>query len=313
MKIATSYKTDNPLLKGLADIGIEIMYYQNFANIELQTLDKFDVWFGNLFSEIKYPRILISIKKYLTKNKGIYVFWNRDAPWNCNLKFYREWLIKYLNPIDFYFTHSGQENIPCQHKYYLANAAANEYICPIEDSALDDESSYEYDISFYGSYKNTKNYGCYKRKKFLQQIEPYLKNKNYRIKFIDSQEIKLGISDQIELMKKTKINLNYGATCDLKKVNSWGIPERVFGIPATGSFLLTDYRKNIKQTFLPGLCDYYLDIKDCIKKIDFYLNNFKYLRNRAITLQKNIIDNHTYQHRAQQFLQIIEKYFSKEY
>src|SRR5438045_7710238 len=46
-------------------------------------------------------------------------------------------------------------------------------------------------------------------------------------------------------------------------------PERCFGVPACGGFLLSDVRKHAAESFIPGVewADF-LDLDDCVAKID---------------------------------------------
>ena len=118
----------------------------------------------------------------------------------------------------------------------------------------------------------------------------------------------LTADQQIELIQASKINLNYGAMCDLPGNPSWGLPERVFGIPAAGGFLLTDWRESVPDTFPDGHLDNFRDATDCAGKIRHYLNRFGELRDRAEALHAQVLTHHTYANRAVQLINLLHTY-----
>ncbi len=46
--------------------------------------------------------------------------------------------------------------------------------------------------------------------------------------------------------------MNIGAAADGEREKSWGLPERCYGIPACGGFLLSDERGHAANDFVVG-------------------------------------------------------------
>jgi len=113
------------------------------------------------------------------------------------------------------------------------------------------------------------------------------------------------IDKQISIIQKSKINLNIGAMCDLQDNPSLGLPERAFGIPAAGGFLLTDWRKNITNTFSENGCDYFHNPEECANKIIYFLRNFDLTRAHAEKLHNEVVNKYTYNISAANLLDIL--------
>jgi spore maturation protein CgeB len=77
------------------------------------------------------------------------------------------------------------------------------------------------------------------------------------------------------------------------------MPERCFGVPACGGFLLSDARKHASQSFIPGVewVDF-SDLEECIDKIKYYLANFPASRAIAEAAHARLVREHSYVHRA---------------
>lgn len=308
--ILTMHSPNHPLLQALHNNGVKIKYLRNIEHIHTIDLAEIDVWFSRVFTEIKYPLALYNTLSKLREYAIPYVFWNRDAPWNCGMKNWHRWVLNYMNPLDIYFTHSGQESLPCQVSCYLPNAARDAYRFIGDLNELSKEQGYLYDICFMGAFSNNKRIGCIQRRLFIDELQEFLKKRHIhpRIKIIDTSIEKLSLDEQLYLIQHSKINLNYGANCDLPNQPSWGLPERVFGIPASGGFLLTEYRACLPHTFAEGTYDTFLDTEECVEKINFYLNNFDILRARADRLHQEILEKHMYSNRANTFMEHTLKY-----
>lgn len=304
MHILTTHSPSHPLLQALIKEGVKITHLKKIEEFSTIPLETMDLWFGNLFTELKHPIALYNLVSKLRKHSIPYVFWNRDAPWNCGMKTWHRWVLYAIKPLDIYFTHSGQEHFPCEQFCYLPNAARPEYKFTGNLEELRDEQHYLYDICFMGALGNTKRAGCLQRRLFVKELQHLLKQQNpsIRIKIIDTSIEKPSLREQLQLIQRSKINLNYGANCDLPEQLSWGLPERVFGIPAAGGFLLTEYRDCLKDTFIATTYDDFHDTKECVEKVIFYLKNLNTLRDRAEALHYQILENHMYSHRAATFI-----------
>jgi len=105
--------------------------------------------------------------------------------------------------------------------------------------------------------------------------------------------------EQIELIQTSRINLNFGAACDYGAPVASGLPERCFGIPACGGFLLCDSRTHARDDFTPGQnWAEYDGLEDCVAKIEFWLANFPAARDLAERCHDHVMSHHTYALRA---------------
>lgn len=312
MMILTTHAPHNPLVQALVMQGVEVRHV-SFGE-PLGDLQNCLAFYGNLFDEIKHWRKLAALKQQLRANNVPYVFWNRDAPWNTGMKVKNRLAMQWLKPVDIYLAHSMQT-----HQWfggvahYFPNAAQPPYYSDTNLPALRDESAYQYDVSFFGSLGNVKDANARARQQFLQTLEGLLKADlpSIRFKVIDTAQQPLSLNDQLTLIRTTKINLNYGAMCDLPGNPSWGLPERVFGIPAAGGYLLTDDRQSIVQTFPSGICNTFETPETCAQKTSNALKDFAALRTQAEQLHHQVLASHTYSYRAQTFMALMQNYRSQ--
>lgn len=309
----TTHSSRNPLLQALVGQGVEVRHV-TFGKA-LADLPACLGFYGNLFDEIKQWRRLAALKGQLRAHNVPYVFWNRDAPWNTGMKFKNRLVLQWLKPLDIYLAHSMQKQqwFGCN-SHYFPNAAQPAYYEDTDLQALRNESTYKYDVSFFGSVGNAKDAAARARQQFLETLERLLKAAipAIRFKVIDTAHQPLSLSEQLALIRTTKINLNYGAMCDLPGNPSWGLPERVFGIPAAGGYVLTDHRQSIAQTFPRIECDSFSTLEQCAQQIDIMLNDFATLRTQAEQLHQEVLATHTYSHRAQTLMMLLQNYRNKD-
>ena len=101
------------------------------------------------------------------------------------------------------------------------------------------------------------------------------------------------------MIRTSRINLNYGARCEYQAPIASGLPERCFGIPACGGFLLCDKRTHARDDFTIGENWAEFDgIDDCIEKIEYWLTHFDQARDLAERCYHHVMINHTYRNRA---------------
>lgn len=297
--IITTHADHNPLIVALRENGVDVR--RLVWGQQLPDLAGCLAFYGNLFGEIKDWFGLVKLKRQLQQNNVPYVFWNRDAPWNTGVKRINRCALQWIKPVDIYLTHSLQN---CSwfgdETHYFPNAAQPAYMKNTDLVMLRNETSYEYDVSFYGSFSNAKDRNARVRQQFLTLLEQRLRQDcpGVRFRAIDTTRQSLSIDEQLDLIRHTKINLNYGAMCDLPDNPSWGLPERVFGIPAAGGYLLTDRRRHLDDTFPDNLCDTFFTMDDCVNLIQGRLSDFNGLRQCAEKMHAHILDQHTYRRRA---------------
>lgn len=103
------------------------------------------------------------------------------------------------------------------------------------------------------------------------------------------------------VFKTAKINLNIS----LRSIHT-GIPLRCFDILGAGGFLLTNYQADFDDCYVAGEDYVYFENKnDLFEKIQYYLTH----EEERATIAKNGFlrtkENHTYEHRIQEMLEIV--------
>jgi spore maturation protein CgeB len=102
------------------------------------------------------------------------------------------------------------------------------------------------------------------------------------------------------------VNLNFTS---LQMKN--GLNQRVFDVPATGAFLLTDDKEALGEMFGPEEVVTYRTLAEARKKLDFYLKYPETRRQVAARARERVLSRHTYEHRAQVMVrEVTEIFFS---
>lgn len=309
MKLCTNHTPNNPLLRALDEQAVEIEYMAWDRVKERRDWSGVSAFYGNLFDEIKSPLALLAVKRRLGQAGIPYVFWNRDAPWNTGMKITRRLALQWIKPVDIYLAHSMQnQEWFGGEAHYFPNAAQPEYYATTDMEALRVESTYAYDVSFFGSFENQRDQNARNRRAFLDALEHQLQQSapGVRFKAVDTSRQGLSLSDQLALIRSAKINLNFGAMCDLPGHPSWGVPERVFGIPAAGGLVLSDARKHLEISFPASVVPVFDSPVSCAEKIIELLKSFERIRMLAEAQHHHVLEQHTYRHRAQQLLKILQ-------
>lgn len=305
--ILTTHDDHNPLLQALRADGVDVRA-TTWATLAPQDLAGCQAFYGNLFDEIKRWPSFIAKRQMLREAAVPYVFWNRDAPWNVGIKGRNYWFLKQLKPVDVYLAHSlqGAEDFGGK-AFDFPNAAQPAYYESTRLDTLNDESAYQYDVSFYGSAALGKDRNSRDRATFLAALKDRLCSKNPQIRFkvVNTADQPMALADQLAFIRTSKINLNLGAMCDLPGNPSWGLPERVFGIPAAGGFLMTEYRKNLHSLFPDNTYGQFQNLDEAVTNIVKILTDLSEMRYRANVLYQNVINQHTYKRRAQTFCRIL--------
>lgn len=311
--LLTTHKDGNPLVSAMRKAGIKVIQY-DFPKIPTY-LPSCIGYYGNIFSEIKYPFAFMRLNRALARHGIPYIFWNRDAPWNVGMKLHSSLFLRLLKPVDIYLAHSMQDAnwFTRGTPHYFPNAAQSDYCQPALSPNFSDGDQWRYDISFFGMIGNPKRTNCLRRKTFLDNVRKILERRGVtaRWRVVDTAHEHLSVAQQLELIRSTRINLNFVAMCDLPGNSSWGMPERVFGIPAAGGFLLTDWRESIPKTFPDGSCDYFRTQEECADKIVYYLSHPDPLRRQAERLHSIVLDQHTYSVRAQHLIALLRQHTSQ--
>ena len=306
MRVLTVLAEHEPLLRALARAGCQLSFAGPAEVPAAQRGERY-FYLGNTFEQIKTPLALRRIRRALARDGAPYVWWNRDAPWNCAIKPWRKPLVALARPADLHLAHSLQSvalfGRPVR---YFPNAAQAEryHLAGRSLGSLREEGGYRCDVSFIGTI-NPSFKRVTARVAFLSELERRLGREGISHRFYDtSVGSHLSVEDQIDIIQRSRINLSVGAVCD-SPVPSWGIPERCFGIAACGGFLLCDERKHAADTFPAEAWASFADLEDCVARIKFFLRHFDNARDKAEKLHHNVVAKHTYDIRAQELLRLV--------
>lgn len=237
----------------------------------------------------------------------------RDAPWHKGLRRSRLWLNERLKPFDIYATHSMQQaERQGRQALYLPNAARiSEYGLGARTLAsLREVSACRYQVSFIGNVDAERYPEHRPRLEFLRALKERLGREKISLSLIDSAR-GLPVAEQIDIIQSSLINLSHGAACDRGGEVSWGLPERCYGIPACGGFLLSDRRRHAADDFIPERewADY-ADLESCVAQIKRYLARPDEARRVAEAAHACVMRRHTYRHRAQTLIDSIAQWKS---
>ena len=127
---------------------------------------------------------------------------------------------------------------------YCPNAA-RESVFKVSDAALAemrDPGRYRWDVSFLGNLDAARFPEHRRRAEFLQALAARLDELGIRTEFRDSEG--MPVEEQVGIIQASRINLSVRAACDASEELSWGLPERCYGVPSAGGFLLSDQRRH---------------------------------------------------------------------
>lgn len=248
-------------------------------------------------------RRTLALKKRLAGARVPFVALNRDAPFNRGVHAARLAAIAWLQPFDGYASHSMQAAARYSARTLYCPNAARESVYRVTDAelaALRDSSRYRLDVSFFGNL-DTKRYREHARRaEFLRVLAGRLEKLKLKILFRDSA----GMTEveQLEIIRGSRVNLSTFAACDAGAETSWGLPERCYGVPASGGFLLSDRRRHAPEDFAEGERAEYDGLEDCAVKIAHFLAHFDQARGIAEHARARAARNHGYRNRAQRLL-----------
>ena len=258
------------------------------------------VWF---YDCLRYPLRTWRLKRLLQRHDVPLFAWNRDAPHYLNRHRWRLDLLDRARLIDIYASHSliDQRRF-ANNVLYLPNAAdtATYHLdTPTEVALLTlrDSASYRYDVSFFGGMNGNRYKEDADREQFFAELGKRLAT--HGISFLFCEAEGMSATEQIRLIHTSRINLNYGARCEYQAPVASGLPERCFGIPACGGFLLCDKRTHARDDFTIGENWAEFDgVDDCVDKIRYWLAHFDQARDLAEHCHQHVMSNHTYRNRA---------------
>jgi spore maturation protein CgeB len=316
MKIILNYRHKNERLEeALQEIGYTVVY--GIWDIEeIKHLEACAVIFE--FKQILKEELRFIKLSYQLKRAGIpTATWCLDLP-NIGASPWKLPIILKTGLIDVFATHSiqgldkmrGMKSV----LLYLPNAAWLSRL-NLKGVSLEDLRSpdfYTVDVSFIGNIDAIKHPEHSRRAAFLNDLTGKLVGRRLTYRFVDGR--RMSFDDHIECFQKSRINLNFGCAADRYAVMSWGFPERCYGIPACGGFLLTEERVHAKDDFIVGdEIVMFEDIDDCIRKISYYIGLHDERRRIAENAHKRVIREHTYVHRAEKLMAAIKEIHNSQY
>ena len=294
-----NYRNFQPIKEGLEAQGYTV--YENLWAPTPEQLDACVGYLGCMYDLAKRPFAALRLKRRLKSRNIPLIGWNRDGPWNKGEKRWRLAFLRRSKLLDIYASHTlqGAEGYG-RVTMYLPNAAdlKSYNLGGVTLQALRDPPWYDYDVSFLGGVDAEKYPELRDRADFLAALRARLEPDGIRCHFVSADG--MSSEEQAQLIRKSRISLNYGARCDDAGIVSWGMPERCFGIPACGGFLLSDVREHAKDDFVPDE-EYVMfrDLNDCEAKIRYYLGHFDRAREVAERAYARVMREHTYEKRAQ--------------
>ena len=307
-RVVTVLGEDDQLVRALGRAGCRVTLAGNADLPAAGGPGERYFYVGNAFEQIKRPLVLARIRRALDADAAPYVWWNRDAPWNCAIKPWRKLLVRAARPVDIHLAHTLQsvELFGAPAVYFPNAAQSDRYnLAGRSLESLRDPSRYRYDVSFVGTlspgFKRVRA-----RVAFLAALAPRLEREGVGCRLFDTSiGSTLGVGEQVEIIQASRINLSVGAVCD-EPVPSWGLPERCFGVGACGGFLLCDARRHGPETFPPEAWAAFSGVEECVARIKFFLAHFDLARDKAERLHRDIMAHHTYEARARELLRLVE-------
>ena len=236
------------------------------------------------------------------------IAWNRDAPGYLNKRPWRLALASRLEGLDIYATHAITDDWRFGKEVALLHNGASIAAYNLAGRSLEslrDEGNYRYDVTFFGA-MNADRYKEYlPRERFFGALGQALESRGINYRFIDTSRTPMSVAEQVELVQTSRININYGAGCEYGAPMGYGLPERCFGIPACGGFLLSDYRLHAADAFAADEWADYTDLEQALQRIDYYLGNFAEARAIAERAYRRVLACHSYRHRAEELLALL--------
>lgn len=258
------------------------------------------VWF---YDCLRHPLRIWRLKRLLRHHGVPLVTWNRDAPHYLNRKAWRlDWLDR-SRLLDIYASHSLIDSRQfADQVLYLPNAAdidtynlsgvTSEVLARLRDPA-----NYRYDVTFFGGMNGSRYKEDAERERFFNALGEKLTK--HGVSFLFREADGMSVAEQIDFIQTSRINLNFGARCEYRAPIASGLPERCYGIPACGGFLLCDKRTHARDDFSIGENWAEFDgVEDCVAQIEHWLAHFGQSRDLAERCHYHVMSRHTYRNRA---------------
>jgi len=228
---------------------------------------------------------------------------NRDAPWHRGVHRFRLGLVAAMAPFDGYATHSQQEASRFSRRTLYCPNAARESVyraTPDDLAAMRDPSWFRWDVSFLGNLDVARYPEHGRRAAFFAELEARLRPFGASVYFRDSTGVPA--AEQLEIIRRSRISLSAIAACDAGPAPSWGLPERCYGVPACGGFLLADRRRHAADDFADDERAEFAALDDCVERVREFLAEPYRARAIAERAHARVMRDHLYRHRAMRLI-----------
>jgi spore maturation protein CgeB len=299
--------------------AFETLGYETASDVLQPTseqLSRSALCFISLYDGVRRPWETLRLKRPLAHAGVPLIGIDRDAPWHLGVRVLRLRSFAWLKVLDIYATHTLQPTYDfAPVKHYVPNAVwtrnFNLHGRTLEE--MRDPAFYRWDVSFVGNLDGARYKEHAERQRFFAALAPRLEALGLRVLFRHSSG--MSEAEQIEVIQRSVINLTYRSSCDHRSRSgvemSWGLPERCYGVPARGGFVLSDERRHAADDFdLAREWASYRDFEDCIARIRHFIAHFPETRAIAEAAHARVMREHTYQHRAQLLLRIADEWRS---
>jgi spore maturation protein CgeB len=246
----------------------------------------------------------LGLARRLRRARVPFIALNRDAPWHRGVHPARLAAIGWLAPFDGYATHSLQDAGRFARRLaYCPNAARESayHASAAELARMREPSWFRWDVSFIGNLDVARYAEHTPRVQFLQALQQRLQPLGVALLIRDASG--LGAEAQREIIQASRINLSVLAACDAGREPSWGLPERCYGVPACGGFLLSDRRRHAAEDFAPEEWADFADLEDCVRRIREFLAHPEVARAIAERAHARVVRDHGYRRRAERLLE----------
>lgn len=292
--------------------AFEALGYEVAVNVLRPTreqLARAALCFIGLYDGVRMPWATLRLKRLLARARVPLVGIDRDAPWHLGVRVLRLQWFAWLKLLDIYATHTLQPTYDfAPVKLYSPNAVWKRHF-HLHGRTLEemrDPAFFRWDVSFVGNLDGARYKEHAERQRFIATLAPRLEALGLRVLFRHSSG--MSEAEQIEVIQRSVINLSYRSSCDHRSRRgvemSWGLPERCYGVPARGGFVLADERRHASDDFdLAREWASYRDLDDCVARIRYFIAHFAETRAIAEAAHARVMREHTYEHRARRLAQ----------
>jgi spore maturation protein CgeB len=301
-RIILNFRSGFPgLREGFEALGHEVV--ENQWTPEAAALQGAALCVADFVDCARRLRRTLALKARLARAGVPFVALNRDAPFNRGIHRARLAAVAWLKPFDGYASHSMQSAGRFAARALYCPNAAREALYHADQArlaAMRDPAWYRWDVSFIGNLDARRYREHARRVEFLHVLKGNLEAQNLQILFRDGAE--LSEAGQVDIIARSRINLSTIAACDAGSEPSWGLPERCYGVPACGGFLLSDRRRHASGDFADDERAEYGSLEECVAKVRHFLGRFGEARAIAERAHARVARDHGYRNRAARLL-----------